>query len=72
MDGIGIGEDVMGRLPISVLVGAPEACQQERGRIGEGTTKVGSRSARRDGRLERIQDRPRVIAEERLSERHVI
>src|SRR5262245_34832762 len=38
--GIGIGEDVIGRLPISVLVGAPEACQPERRRIGERTAEV--------------------------------
>jgi hypothetical protein len=33
MYGIGIGEDVVGRLPISVLAGATEACHPERRRI---------------------------------------
>ena len=48
MDGIGIGEDVVGRLPIGMLVGGPEACQPERRRIGEGTAEIGNSSARPD------------------------
>jgi hypothetical protein len=72
VDGIGIGENVVGRLPIGVLIGAPEACQPERRRVGEGTAKIGSSSAPQDRRLEGTHDRHRVIAEKRLRKRRVI
>src|SRR5262252_4910319 len=64
MDGIGIGEDVVGRLPIGVLVGAPKTRQPDRRRIGERTAEVSPVSAR--------HDRLWIIAEKRLSKRRVI
>ena len=36
VDGIGVSENVVGRLPIGVFIGGPEACQPERRRVGEG------------------------------------
>ncbi len=72
MDGVGIGEDVMGRLPVGVLVGTAEARHPERRRIGEGAAKIGGSGPRSDRRLERVHDRDRVVAEERIRERRVI
>jgi hypothetical protein len=72
VDRVGVSEDVVGGLPIGVLVGAAKARQPERRRIGEGAAKFGRSGARADRCPERIHDRHRVVAEERLSERHVI
>src|SRR6516164_9758909 len=69
--GIGISENVVGRLPIGVLVGGPEACQPERRRVGEGTAEVASNSAGPDRRLKGIHNRRWVIAEKCLSKRRV-
>ena len=72
MDGIGVSENVVGRLPIGVLVGGPEACQPQRRGVGEGTAKVASNSARPDRRLKSIHNGHRVIAEKRPSKCRVI
>jgi hypothetical protein len=72
VDGIGIGEDVVGRLPIGVFVGSPEVCQSECRRVREGSAKVGSSSAFPDRRLKAIHDGHRVIAHERHSQCGVI
>ena len=72
MDGVGIGEDVMGRLPVGVLVGAAEARHPERRRVGEGAAEVGGRGPGSDRRLERIHDRNRIVAEEHMGERRMI
>src|SRR5262245_27532448 len=72
VDGIGVSENVVGRLPIGVFIGGPEACQPERRRVGEGTPEVASNSARPDRRLKSIHDRHRDIAEKRLSKRRMI
>jgi hypothetical protein len=65
-------ENVVGRLPVGVLVGGPEPRQPERRRIGEGTGEVGRSSARPDRRLKGIHDGHGVIPEKRPSERRVI
>ena len=41
VNGVSIGEDVVGRLPVGVLVGTAEACHPKRRRIGEGAAEVG-------------------------------
>src|SRR5262249_60309602 len=51
VDGIGISENVVGRLPIGLLVGGPEARQPERRRLREGTAAGARNSARPARRL---------------------
>ncbi len=72
MDGIGMGEDVVGCFPVRVLVGAAEISDPERRRIGERAAEVGGHSARAHRCLERIHNGERIIAEERAGERRVI
>jgi hypothetical protein len=48
VDGVGIGEDVMGRLPVGVLVGSAEARHPERRRVGERATEIGGSGSRSD------------------------
>ena len=72
MNGVGIGEDVVGRLPVGVLVGAAEASHPERRRVGKGAAKVAGSGPGSDCRLESIHDRNRVVAEERAGERRMI
>ena len=63
--GIGIREDVQGRLPVSMLVGSAEPRHAERRRIGERAAKIGWKGARPDGRLQGLKDRLRIITQER-------
>jgi hypothetical protein len=72
VDGVGVGEDVMGRLPVGVLVGTAEARHPERRRVGEGAAEVGGRGSRPDRRLQRGHDRNRIVAEEQMGERRMI
>ena len=66
VNGVSIGEDVVGRLPVGVLVGAAEARHPERRRIGERAAEVGGRGPGSDRRLDGVHDRGRIVAEERL------
>ena len=70
--GIGIREDVQGRLPVSMLVGSAEPRHAERRRIGERTAEIGWEGAGPDGRLQGLKDRPRIIAQERDGQFRVI
>jgi hypothetical protein len=72
VDGVGVGEDVMGCLPVGVLVGTAEARHPERRRVGEGAAEVGRRGARSDRRLQCSHDRGRIVAEEQMGERRMI
>jgi len=72
MNGVRVGEDVVGSFPIRMLVGGAEARHSECRRISERSTEVGRRGpvSRRSG--ERINCRSRIVAEKALGQRHVI
>ena len=65
VNGVGVGEDVKGRFPVGMLVRGAETRHAERRRIGQRAAEIGGGRPRQDRRLERLQDRPRIIAEER-------
>src|SRR5207237_5255340 len=72
VDGVRIGEDVVGGLPIGVLVGSAKARDSERRRISKRSTEVGGRGPVPRRSCERIDNRGRVVAEEALGKRNVI
>ena len=72
VDGVGVGEDVMGRFPVGMLVRGAETRHAQRRRIGERAAEIGGRRPRPDRRLERLQDRSCIIAEERGGELRMI
>jgi hypothetical protein len=72
VDRIGVGEDVVRRFPIGVLIGIAEARHAERRRVGERSAKVGRRRACADRRLERVNDARRIVTEQLSSERRVV
>ena len=57
MNGIGIGENVVGGLPVRVLVGAAEVSHPERSRVDKGTAKVARSGPGSYCRFESIHDR---------------
>jgi hypothetical protein len=72
MHGVGIGEDVVRGLPVRVLVGGAEVHHAKRCGIAEGAAEVAGCRARARRCLERINDRHRVVAEQRAGERRMI
>ena len=64
MNGIGIGEDVKGGFPVGMLVRRAEPRHAQRRRIGQGAAKIGGGRPCQDRRLERLQNRPRIIAKQ--------
>jgi hypothetical protein len=60
IDRVGIGEDVVRRLPVGVLVGIAEARDPERCPVSERSAKVRGRGACADRRLERVDDLYRI------------
>ena len=72
MDGVGVGEDVMGSLPVGVLVGTAEARHPERGCVGEATAEVGGSGPRSDRRLQPSHDLNCIVAEEQMGKRRMI
>ena len=72
VNGVGVGEDVKRRLPVGMLVRGAETYNAQRRRIGERAAEIGGRRPRPDSRLERRQDRLRIIAEELGGELHMI
>jgi hypothetical protein len=72
VDRVGVGEDVMGCLPVGVLVGTAEARHPERRRVGEGAAEIGGRGSRSDRRLQRSHDRACIAAEEQMGESRMI
>jgi hypothetical protein len=71
-DGVGIAEDVMGCLPVGMLIGTAEPRHPERRRTGEGAAEIAGSGSRSDRRLERGHDRARIVAEEQIGERHMV
>ena len=72
VDRVGVGEDVVRRLPIGVLVGIAETRHPERRRVSERSAKVGRRRAGADRRLERVNDPHRIVTEQLSGERRVV
>ena len=62
VDGVRIGEDVVGGLPIGVLVGGAKARDSECRRISKCSTEVGGRGPVPRRSCERINDRGRIVA----------
>ena len=69
---IGMGEDMVRRLPVRVLVGIAEASHAQRRCISEGLSQVGRSGARADRRLQRIDDPRRIVSKQLPRERRVI
>ena len=67
VDCVGVGEDVMRRLPVGVLVGIAEARHPERCRVREGLAKVSRSGTGADRLLERVNDSGRIVTEQLLS-----
>ena len=64
VDGVGVGEDVKGRLPVGMLVRGAETRHAQRCRVGQRAAEIGRGRPRQDRRLERRQDRVGIVAEE--------
>jgi hypothetical protein len=61
---VGEGEDVVGGLPIGVLVGIAKARHSERRAVGKRSSEVRRSGACEDCRLKSINDIRRIIAEQ--------
>ena len=72
VDRVGVGEDVVRRLPVGVLVGIAEARHPERRRVSERSAKVSRSGACADRRLERVNDPGRIVTEQLSGERRVV
>ena len=72
MHGVGISEDVVRSLPVTMLVGIPEARDPQRRRVGERSSEVDGSGAGADRRYERVDDLRRLIGEQLLGERRVV
>ena len=60
--GVRVGEDVVRRLPVGVLVGVAEASHPKRGPVSERAAKISGSGACAGGRLDRVSDPRRMIA----------
>ena len=69
---VGVGEDVVRRLPVGVLVGVAEACHPERRPVSEQSAKISGSGAASDGRLDRFSDPNRIVAKQLPSKRRMI
>jgi hypothetical protein len=69
---VGVGEDVVRRLPIGVLIGIAEARYPKRRRVGERSAKVNRSGAGADRRLKPVDDPDWVITEQLSRERRVL
>src|SRR5271165_7399940 len=72
MNGIGIGEDVVSRLPIRMLVGGAEASDPERRRVSKRSPDIGGGGAATCRRRDRFNNCYRIVTEEAVSQRRVI
>ena len=72
VDGIRVGEDVVGGFPIRMLVGGAKPRYPERRRISECLTEVGRRGPVPSRNCERIDDHDGIVAEKAPGQRRVI
>ena len=59
---VGVGEDVVRRLPVGVLVGVAEASHPKRRPVSERPAKISGSGACAGGRLDRASDPRRMVA----------
>jgi hypothetical protein len=64
VNGVGVGEEVEGRLPVGMLVRGAETSNAQRRRVGQRAAEIGRGCPHPDRRLERRQDRVRIIPED--------
>ena len=64
MDRVGVGEDVVGRLPVAVLIGIPKARKAKSCPISQGPAKVSGTGASADRCLERVNDLRGIVTEQ--------
>ena len=69
--GVSVGEGVVSRLPVGVLIGVAEARHPKRGRVSE-APEVGGSRAGADRRLERVNNLGRIVTEQLSGERRMI
>ena len=69
---VGVGEDVVRRLPVGVLVGVAEARHPERRPVSERSAKISGSGAGSDRRLDRFGDPDRIVAKQLPSKRRMI
>src|SRR6516162_2387406 len=72
VESVGVGQDVMGGLPVRVLVGGPKARYPERRRISKRSTKIGGRGPLACGSGERIDYFSGIVAEKPVGQSDVI
>ena len=72
VDGVCISEDVVGSLPIGVLIGSAEARDPECRRIGKCPAEVGRRGSGLRSGFERIDDRAGIVGKEVLGQERMI
>ena len=69
---VGVGEDVMRRLPVGVLVGVAEAGHPKSRPVSERSAEVCRNGALTDCSLDRVDDPGRIIAQQLYGERRVV
>ena len=69
---VGVGEDVVRRLPVGVLVGVAEASHPKRRPVCERAAKINGSAACADSRLDRFSDLDRIVAKQLPSERRML
>src|SRR5215472_6342749 len=72
VESVRVGEDVMGGLPVRVLVGSPKARYPKRRRISKRSTEIGGRGPLACGSSERIDYFSGIVAEKRVGQSNVI
>jgi hypothetical protein len=72
VDRVSVGEHVVRRLPVAVLVGIAEARHSESRSVGERSAEVSRSSACADRCLERVEDLGRIVIEQLSGERRVV
>jgi hypothetical protein len=69
---VGVGEHVVRRLPVAVLVGVSEARDPQRRRVGERSSESGGSGAGADRFLERLDDSDGIVSEQLCGKRCMI
>ncbi len=72
VDRVSVGEDVVRRIPVGVLVGIAEAGHPQRRSVSEGSSQVSRSCACADRRLQRINDLRWIVSEQLSRERRMV
>jgi hypothetical protein len=70
--GVGVGEGVVSRLPVRVLIGVAEARHPKGRRVSERAPEVGRSCAGADRRLQRVNYPDRIVTEQLVGKRRMI